>query len=295
MKKIIAAVLASACAVSAMAISASATTLKAVTAAGEVKLTASAGVATPAIDVSVPSTIAAVVNPYGVPVTVNKVTYGAEGLASPLYTIVNRTTTSAVKVTATASVTVPTTVHNTTDDKSVTPNIKVVDSKDGVKSGETDNKAGDKFLYAYVVGSKSVSATIAVEGATPNATKNTSGVITFDPTLLKAQITAPEDGLLEAAENKGEVVKFVDLTATKGTDGQLNNTNVAKPQTLIVLGKATIADTTGKLAVGDKVCYGQFQIGGKVNDDVVWGTADKINVNLILNLTPTADKATGQD
>lgn len=294
MKKIIAAVLASACAVSAMAISASAAS-KNVTAAGEVKLTASAGVATPAIDVSVPSTIAAVVNPYGVPVTVNKVTYGAEGLASPLYTIVNKTTTSAVKVTATASVTVPTTTHNTTDDKSVTANIKVVDSKDGVKSGETANAAGEKFLYAYVVGSKSVSATIAVEGATPNATKNSTGVITFDPTLLKAQITAPEDGLLEAAENKGEVVKFVDLTATKGTDGSLNNTNVAKPQTLIVLGKATIADATGKLAVGDKVCYGQFQIGGKVNDDVVWGTADKINVNLVLNLTPTADKATGQD
>ena len=294
MKKIIATVLASACAVSALAISASATTLKAVTAAGEVKLSASAAVATPAIDVSVPSTIAAVINPYGVAVTVNKIEYGAEGLTSPLYTIVNRTTTSNIKVTALASVVVPTTVVDT---QNTVQSIKVVSSATEVKSGESNNGgtggAKEKFLYAYVVGSKAVEVQLDDTPETGNCTITAAGVLNYTGSYESKLKPGTEGKLMEAdTDNVVKKIVFVDATPVKTGSATAVAANTPVSQDLIVLRKATMAGS--KWAKDDKISYGQFQIGGKVNGDVVWGTADKVTVNLTLNLAPTADNYSGQ-
>ena len=288
MKKIIATVLASACAVSALAISASAAS-KAVTAAGEVKLTANAGVATPAIDVSVPSTIAAVINPYGVPVTVNKVTYGAEGLTSPLYTIVNRTSSSNIKVSVTASVVVPTT---TVDAQNTVQSIKVVGSKDGVKTDDTN-----KYLYAYVVGSKAAEITLDDTAETGNCTISATGVLNYTGTYTDKLKAATEEGKLmeDDTDNVSNKVVFTDVTPIKTASATAVPANTANPQTLVVLRKAThVVPTATTWAKGDKISYCQFQIGGKVNGNVVWGAADKITVNMALNLAPTAENYSGQ-
>lgn len=318
-KKIIAAVLAGACAVSAMSITASAN--KAVTAAGEVKLAASAVLATPAIDVSVPTTVAAVINPYGVPVEVKGITYGQEGLTSPLYTIVNKTKTSNILVTASASLTVPveadtTKVGNNGATKGTKSAIEVV--SEASKAVASKKTTSTKSIYAYVVGSASSGQIKAVaeadvtgtgdEGAKTeddlkavNATKVTAkGVTTYtiDVTKLDPMLTAPvaeeegeDPGLLEAQEDQvvGKVV-FTDTTATKNGDGAADNTTKPGSGTLLVLAKAQ-GPQDSDAADAAYFTYGQFQIGGKIYSDatknVTWTAADKITVNLVLNLAPT--------
>ena len=93
----------------------------------------------PAINVTVPSSITAIINPYGVPVNINGTEYGATGIASPVYTIINRTTTSGIKVMGTASLTVP--VHQDTNE----PAIQVVNSPAAVENQRV------KSLCAYVL------------------------------------------------------------------------------------------------------------------------------------------------
>lgn len=93
----------------------------------------------PSINVTVPSSITAIINPYGVPVNINGTEYGATGIASPVYTIINRTTTSGIKVMGTASLTVP--VHQDTNE----PAIQVVNSPAAVENQRV------KSLCAYVL------------------------------------------------------------------------------------------------------------------------------------------------
>lgn len=103
--KIFAAALAGLCAVSAMGVSAFAadeTTAK-IEAAGEKAYKISAGFVAPTMDVTVPTEIKGVINPYKINVVVDGLTFESEGVASPKYTITNNSTDVGVKVNATYS------------------------------------------------------------------------------------------------------------------------------------------------------------------------------------------------
>lgn len=115
---------------------------KTVASIGSAKYTFTATVASPVIDVSVPTGIAAVINPYGVAITTKDGnSYGAEGIASPVYTIRNKTLTNAVSIGAELYLTVP-------KDKNGVPSITVYENPKDVKN--STEKALSAYLLAYV-------------------------------------------------------------------------------------------------------------------------------------------------
>ena len=100
----------------------------------------------PTIDVTVPSNISVIINPYGMNINLDGVDYKASGVSSPVYTIINKTTSTDVKVEASAFLTVP--VIEYTDGAGVTavkPTIKVVDNPAEVAA------ASEKTVCAYVL------------------------------------------------------------------------------------------------------------------------------------------------
>lgn len=100
--KIFAAALAGLCAVSTMGVSAFAADEKIET-SGAKAYKISAAFQAPTIDVTVPEEIAAVINPYMIAVKIDDVTYEAEGIASPRYTITNNSTEVGINIKATYS------------------------------------------------------------------------------------------------------------------------------------------------------------------------------------------------
>ena len=101
--KIFAAAMAGLCAVSTMGVSAFAAD-DTIEAAGEKAYKITAGFEAPTMDVTVPSEIAAIINPYMIEVKFNDtLKYEAEGVASPKYTITNNSGDVGVKVNATYS------------------------------------------------------------------------------------------------------------------------------------------------------------------------------------------------
>ena len=103
-KKIFAAALAGLCAVSAMGVSAfAADNETTVEAAGEKAYKITAGFVAPTMDVTVPTEIKGVINPYKIKIELDGVEAEAEGVASPKYTITNNSEDVGVKVNATYS------------------------------------------------------------------------------------------------------------------------------------------------------------------------------------------------
>lgn len=103
-KKIFAAALAGLCAVSAMGVSAfAAENETTVEAAGEKAYKITAGFVAPTMDVTVPTEIKGVINPYKIKIELDGVEAEAEGVASPKYTITNNSEDVGVKVNATYS------------------------------------------------------------------------------------------------------------------------------------------------------------------------------------------------
>ncbi|MDE6709994.1 MAG: hypothetical protein K2J76_05845 [Oscillospiraceae bacterium] len=100
--KIFAAALAGLCAVSTMGVSAFAADEKIET-SGAKSYKINAAFQAPTIDVTVPEEIAAVINPYMIAVKIDNVTYEAEGIASPRYTITNNSTEVGINIKATYS------------------------------------------------------------------------------------------------------------------------------------------------------------------------------------------------
>ena len=99
----------------------------------------------PTINVTVPSSLSVTINPYGAPVNFNGVEYAA-GISSPVYTIINRTTTSGIQVVGTASIVVPVSSYVDSDGATVLkPTIQVVDTPTEVAW------AGKKSVCAYVL------------------------------------------------------------------------------------------------------------------------------------------------
>ena len=152
----------------------------------------------PSIDVSVPTSITAIINPYGVPINIAGVEYGSTGIASPVYTIKNKTTTSAIKVIGTASVVVPV-IEDTN-----TPVIQVVDSPEAVKAQNV------KSLCAYVLAYAS-SVQMDNDSELPDLFGQGDPEFDADSTLVFADVTDPyesartgEIAVLDKAEADGK-------------------------------------------------------------------------------------------
>lgn len=131
-KKILSAVLASATILSTLSVSAFAADPTqvpgaAVSTAGATTYKVEAGFQAPSINVLVPSTYNAVINPYGVPVEIDTTVYGAGGIASPSYEFENKSSDVGIKVNVNASAT--------------TKTLTIVDSASAVKEN------ADKFAY----------------------------------------------------------------------------------------------------------------------------------------------------
>lgn len=100
-KKFTSAVLAGAMAISALSVSAfAAETTQNVKAGGETTLKATAGFAPVAIDVVLPSSITAAINPYKIDYKFDNTAAGTAGVISPVYEIENKTADYGVKVAA---------------------------------------------------------------------------------------------------------------------------------------------------------------------------------------------------
>lgn len=315
-KKIVSAVLAGACAVSAMGFSVSAATAgnKSYTSASSVKLSASASIVTAEINVSVPSSISAVINPYGVPIE-NKGDVYAAGVASPIYSIVNQSKVSNILINATASVTVPTvkqtrvTGTNATTGKDITetyftPVIDVAIEAPG--DDEWTPGIGDDlkaFIYLHAVNNgeqvayqfediDEVTSTqiTSISYNTKNTLTTKYTDVVVDLPASKANATTNAKGTVgvdvSALENQidldelefsdGDIV-FVDATDYK--DSQIpNNEAVAYP--FIALAAA------GE----DSFTYAQFVVAGDVSG--AW-TNQKLTLNVALDIMPTAYEEIG--
>ncbi|MDE5859479.1 MAG: hypothetical protein K2H23_03695 [Oscillospiraceae bacterium] len=279
-KKVISSVLAGVMALSTLGVSASAAD-KAIKAAGATTYKVSATLAAPEINVTLPGSVAAVVNPYGVSFEMKGETYGAQGVTSPIYTIKNNTTASAISVTATATLTVPTTSSKDSDGATVkTPTIKVAAAEGDIATAET---AKEKTIYACVKGAAPTSAVTAdkLPGyVDPDTKKAVADLILFHA----------NDSQTEAAN--AVTIPFVDATLSTKED-PITGT----PTTLMIIPKATkeVLDTDGKtVKTAAKIGYGQFQLGGDVTDAKItpWTSADKIAINLVLDIGPSVDPET---
>ncbi|MBD5140487.1 MAG: hypothetical protein HDT25_03600 [Ruminococcus sp.] len=280
-KKLISSVLAGAIALSTLSVSAFAATAdKVVKTAGATTYKVTGTLAAPEINVTLPSAVGAVINPYGVSFEMKGQTYGAQGVTSPVYTIKNNTTASAVSVVATATIAVPTT---TDADKNKIPTIKVTQTEGDIATENAKTTGANKTIYAVVAG-YAPTAAVTVDKVPGYVDPNDSTKVVKDTQLFAVGDTAAVDGVTE--------VKFTDVTlSTK--DAPITGT----PETLMVIPKATAAvmDTDGTtVKTAAKVGYGQFQMGGSVTDQkkTPWTSSDKLTINLVLDIGPAADPTT---
>ena len=301
MKKIISAILAGACAVSAMSMSAfaagTAVTQKAAASSTDIKLTASLVPVVASINVTVPSAISAVINPYGIGVTVGTgtaaKTYDANGVTSDLYTIINKTSTSHVTVKVEASVTVPTIADTVAGGKATKPSISIK-STDSVTGAATE-----KNMYIALVASGSKSVDTPIKSGTVK-TPSPDGGVTPDVNYTDAEsdvnssgtpIVANLDNLIElgdeyktgsgAETGVKKTIVLPDATATKDSNGGAVAGSAAAADTLMVLAPAAAATNA------DAFSYGQFKLTGSVNTAAKWDSKDKVTVNVVLNIGPS--------
>ena len=122
-------------------VSPAAVSTKDIKTAGTTSYSVSALLAVPSINVTMPSVISAVINPYGTPISTRNGDYGADGVTSPVYTIRNKTQSNAVAVRAETYLTVP-------KDKTGEPTITVCANPDDVK--KVKGKALSAYLLAFV-------------------------------------------------------------------------------------------------------------------------------------------------
>ena len=122
-------------------------------------LNSDAVLASPVIEVSVPSSISVIINPYGINVNIEGVDYGSSGVASPVYNIINRSTEHGIRVDGTASLTVPSIQYTSSQGKTVSkPLIQVLDCPEMVA------RQSVKSLCAYVLVCE---ASEQIDGDTP--------------------------------------------------------------------------------------------------------------------------------
>ena len=311
-KKIISAVLAGACAVSAMstsAFAATAATNKQVTAISQVKLSATAAVASPVLNVSVPTAVAAVINPYGVSVTTKDGNVYDKGVSSVVYTIINQTESSGIQVTAIPTLTVNTVADAA--DKNITHNAITIATADQATAakGWKGNEATKSAFVWLDVAENATTATyteyVAADGSTPasgNATSktDTKGNKTWTVQLAQLATSLEAEAAFKAstkpAETPGDIL-FVDVTSLKVVDTETTTTkddgktyyktqaNNEAPAAAVLAklpaAPAATADANGGFT------YTQFQFSGYVGGQAtLWTTADKITLNVVLDIVP---------
>ena len=257
-KKVISAILAGTMALSTLGTTAFAAD-KVVKAAGATTYKVSATLAAPEINVTVPGAVSAMVNPYGVSFEMKGTTYGATGLASGTYTIKNNTTASAVLVSVTPTITVPTKADATDKTKKI-PTIKVL-----ADEASDYEKLTEKSIYATVVGMP--------------------GDANVDVGTADDKIPA-----IDLTGKKVTSVPFIDATLMD------KDTLAAQKATgLMVIPKATkeVPESAEGADDGTPATfgYGQFTIGGDItpNSVATWTSADKISLNIVLDIGPCAD------
>ena len=271
-KKVISAVLAGVMSLSTLGTSVfAASNEKALSAAGQTTFKISAAVAAPVIDVTVPSSISAAINPYGVEITVKGGTLGAGGVSSANYVIVNKTLTSAIKVKATPTLTVP-----TTKDKDGKPQNSWVVEEDSSKAGDVKKETETKTMYAEVMG-YALATAVAEDnkGATdlPDYTQSdwdTAGAAVKHLPFLDATVNATRDK--EAAAKVGNTEELLVLPKA---EKEITADDKAKDPSL----------TVGPAKNG----YGVIAISGAISDTDDWTTKDKVSLNLVLDIGPCAD------
>ena len=285
-RKVISAILAGACAISALSFSATAATgtEKTLSAAGATTFKISAAPVTPKISVSIPSAVSAVINPYGTAVSDTKGSYGADGVTSPIYKIRNFTTDSAVAVKATPSVTIST-VKDPADDtgKKFVGTFEWDDQLNAAPSG-TDKKA-----FAWVEGLKQG---VSVKYVKPTTGSNTDKYSAFDDgdEGEEAKAIVVETKWTTTSVAKAE---FVDLTVYDKTAGVPAPTLDDSDSKLITVVPAA-AGEAGTTSDGATYGFSAFRINGYASsmDDVLWDSKDKLTLNLVLNVYPTAKTST---
>lgn len=238
-KKFISAIMAGAMAISALGVSASA----AITAnkqenadygtkAQSYKI--AAAVTVPEMKVTLPSTVSAVINPYGVSVKINEEAVAAKnGIVSPIYTITNNSTDLGIQVTATTSAT-------------ATTGITMVTTKPDAATATGAFKATGDTKEAY--------AEVVVGMASDSSLSAPSTPATF-----------------------GTVAEGAEAPSTK----------------LFHLKAAASATAPEK---------GHFQIQGEItryeSDDTTeykWDSKDKVNLVLVLDITPANVTSSAKD
>ena len=286
-RKVISAILAGACALSAMSFSATAATAgdKTLTAAGATTFKISSTVVTPTISVSIPSSVSAVINPYGVAVSDKNGSYGAEGVTSPIYKIRNFTTTSGVAVQVTPSLTTSTT-KNASDSTKLDPTFDVV------AKGTITNATEDKSLAVWVEAIKGSELAYVAKDA-----KETSDDKEFTAFNDAAEKTAVETSANWTTTNKAGTAPFKDLTVTdKSKDATAPKLEPADSVEITALPAATayVAADAGATPpvteVKSKYGFAAFRINGEstpMSVDGGWTTSDKLTLNLVLNIYPT--------
>lgn len=272
-KKVISSVLAGVMALSIMGTSVFAAD-KAIKTAGATTYKVAATLAAPEINVTIPGSVSAVVNPYGVSFEMKGTLYGATGLASGTYTIKNNTSASAVMVSVTPTIVVPTKLSDPKDKTSAkVQTIKVLTAEADDYSSLTE-----KSIFATVVG-------LPASGTLPATTEDA------DIPALK---------LLDDGKNKADknvvTVPFIDATLMDS-----DTVKAQKAKGLMVIPKGVKAAAAVKDDDGNEVTpaveaafgYGQFTIGGDITPNSVelWTSADKLSLNLILDIGPCADDA----
>lgn len=240
---------------------------------GIMTLAASAGVITATITVTVPSSITAVINPYNVDVKdKSNVTHNADGVTSPLYTIINKSKSNRVEVTAKATLTVPT-ERIPGSAKATRPTISVETSKDNVKTDNTHS------LYAEVAFSGSSASTpIVAAGSSGNVNASSTGVI--DTTKLTPLLDMSRNVTGQTAVGK---LPFTDMTSVKNDSGVSSTVGVQPDYTSVV-----VIDCPDE----GEFTYAQFQLTGAVNTNAKWTSKNKVAVTLILKIDPTGSPAT---
>lgn len=317
-KKIVSAILAGACAVSAMGLNVSAAvTNKNVTAQGAVTLTAAGTLLTPTINVSVPSTISAFVNPYGVGIAnPNGTDYTADGVQSPTFTIISFTASSKILVKATPTVASTATVL--VDDAGKTqktwthssiyvasakseladPTNYVVLEKNDVNAVIEDaldaDKTVKKAVYAKLfVVTADEGVAVDTTADTGNATVN-KGVYTINLDKVPYLIT-------QTGNDKYDPARYQSGSSAQEAvfeDGTLNTINNVKELAANKGTSTKVALIPQATKTGDtlaKYTYAQFEITGDVTPDSTLSSADswnaktdKLTFSVILDLKASA-------
>lgn len=207
-----------------------------------------AAVTAPEMKVTLPSTVVAVINPYGVNVKINEEAVAAtDGIVSPIYTITNNSTELGITVKATTTATATTGITVIDDDT----DTAVIG--DATESGAFKSLSENKLAFAQVVAGVDTAAgaapTALAAPATPAIFKPVADATTTPDAVklfsLKPTTAADKDGEKGYFQIQGKVTRFV----TKDTkEVEVTWTSTDKVNLVLVLDIVPAKVTTSAVA-----------------------------------------------